>query len=43
MTFLDGEALAPGTTEKPLLVKPEQKITLVDGTEITFEVLKMRP
>ena len=41
MTFLDGVPLAPGTTDQPLLVKPEQTIKLVDGTEITFEVLKM--
>jgi len=38
-TFLDGEALAPCSEKKPLMVTPEQTILLVDGTQITFEEL----
>ena len=41
-TFLDGVALEPGTEEQPVLVNLEQKIRLVDGTEISFDSLSKR-
>ena len=40
-TFLDGVALTPGSENKPVLVTLQQSIKLVDGTQVTFEPLKM--
>ena len=41
VTFLDGVTLAPHAEKKPLLVGLDQKIKLIDGTQITFEVSNM--
>jgi hypothetical protein len=39
-TLLDGVALDPNSENNPWLVTLEQKIKLVDGTQITFETLE---